>query len=71
MARSGRRNAAAASLSPHSGSGIAKRGGRSSMRGIMDMDRVWDLQVNWTRFFDASVLIVCSISVASIAAILI
>jgi len=35
------------------------------------MDRVWDLQVNWTRFFDASVLVVCSISAASIAAVLI
>jgi hypothetical protein len=71
MARSGQRRAAVASLSPHSGFGIAEWGGRSSMRGILDMDRVWELQVNWTRFFDASVLIVCSISVASIAAILI
>jgi hypothetical protein len=33
----------------------------------MDTDRLWNAQVNWTRFFDASLLITGFVSAASVA----
>jgi hypothetical protein len=41
--------------------------GQFIREGIMDTDRLWDLQVNWTRFFDAGLLVTGFISVASVA----
>ena len=35
----------------------------------MNMDRIWDAQVNWIRFFDATLLIAGVISVLSVATI--
>ncbi len=37
----------------------------------MDMDRVWDAQVNWIRFFDATLLVTGIISVLSAATLFI
>ena len=57
-----------AALPPHSGSGIRGVGtGQFIREGIMDTDRLWDLQVNWTRFFDAGLLVTGFISMASVA----
>ncbi len=38
-----------------------------SREGIMDTDRLWNVQVNWTRFFDTGLLVTGAISVASVA----
>ena len=35
------------------------------------MDRVWDIEVNWIRFFDATLLITGIISVLSVATVFI
>ena len=57
-----------AALQPHSWSAIRGLGtGRFSREGIMDTDRLWDIQVNWTRFFDTGLLVTGAISVASVA----
>ena len=37
----------------------------------MNEDRLWHLEVNLTKFFDAAVLTVCSVSLAAIVPILI
>ena len=39
--------------------------------GPMNMDRVWDIEVNWIRFFDATLLITGIISVLSVATVFI
>ena len=55
-------------LPPHLGSRIGDAGkGRFIREGIMDTDRLWNAQVNWTRFFDASLLITGFVSAASVA----
>jgi hypothetical protein len=35
----------------------------------MNVDRIWDAQVNWIRFFDATLLIAGIISALSVATI--
>ena len=35
------------------------------------MDRLWDVQVNWTRFFDTGLLVTGFVAAASMAVLLI
>ena len=39
--------------------------GQFIREGLMHTERLWDLPVNWTRFFDTGVLVTGVISVAS------
>ena len=63
--------AAPSALASHSGSAIRGTTTGELCEGTRDMDRLWDVQVNWTRWFDTGLLVSGFVAAASMGVLLI